>query len=110
MAVWTFKGFLSTVDPDVLLQMVLEFECLATLWTLELAQVCAFVMTDHVPLQTVNISKGLVADFTGLRGGGVGRQVLVQKGLLHEDGLTLRTLESDGLVWVGTLHVIFEDR
>lgn len=61
-----FKGFLSTVDANVFLEMVLEFEGLATFWTFELAEVSALVMADHVTLEPVNIGECLVADLAVL--------------------------------------------
>ena len=55
-----FEGLLSGMYPDVLLQVVFEFECFPTFRTLELAQVRAFVVADHVTLKTVNVRKSFI--------------------------------------------------
>lgn len=48
-------------------QMVFELEGFTTFRTLELTEVCTFIMADHVTLQTVNIGEGLVTDCADLR-------------------------------------------
>ena len=53
VAVFTLKRLLSCVDPLVLLQVMFEFESLATVTTFEFAQVWAVLMVGHVPLKLV---------------------------------------------------------
>ena len=53
VAILTLKGLLSRVDPLVLLQVMFEFESLATVATFEFAQVRAVLVVGHVPLKLV---------------------------------------------------------
>ena len=53
VAILTLKGLLSRVDPLVLLQVMFEFESLATVATFEFAQVWSVLVVGHVPLKLV---------------------------------------------------------
>ena len=77
-AVGALEWLLPGVDADVLLQVVLELEGLHTLRTLELAQLQALFVTDHVTLQTVDVGEGLAAHLTHLGLGGVERRVFLE--------------------------------
>lgn len=65
-AVGALEGLLAAVNPQVLLQMVLEFKGFVAIIAFEFAQQCAFVVADHVSLQPVNIREALVADLARL--------------------------------------------
>lgn len=60
--VGTFEGLLAAVNPQMLLQMVLEFKGFVAIIAFKFAQQCAFVVTDHVSLQPVHVREALVAD------------------------------------------------
>ena len=53
VAILTLKGLLSRVDPLVLLQVMFEFESLATVATFEFTQVRAVLVVGHVSLKLV---------------------------------------------------------
>ena len=53
VAILTLKRLLSRVDPLVLLQVMFEFESLATVATFEFAQVWSVLVVGHVPLKLV---------------------------------------------------------
>lgn len=63
-AVGAFERFFSTMDANVFLEMMFKFERFFALWTFELAQHCAFIVTYHVPLEAVNVGERLVAHLT----------------------------------------------
>ena len=89
-AVSALEGLLPAVDADVLFEMVLELEGLAALGTLELAQIGALVVTDHVTLKAVDVCERLVADLADLDVGGVEGEMFLQLRLEHETGVALR--------------------
>lgn len=66
-AVGTFEWLLPAVNAQVLLQVMLELEGLVAVVALELAQLCALVMTDHVTLESVHVGEALVANLACLR-------------------------------------------
>jgi len=47
--------------------MMFKLERFFALWTFELAQHCAFIVTYHVPLEAVNVGERLVAHLTRLQ-------------------------------------------
>ena len=53
VAILTLKRLFSRVDPLVLLQVMFEFESLATVATFEFAQVWSVLVVGHVPLKLV---------------------------------------------------------
>ena len=53
VAVFTLKRLLSCVDALVLLQVMFEFESLATVTTFEFAQVWTVLVVGHVSLKLV---------------------------------------------------------
>ena len=57
------------MNPDVFFEVVLELECFPTFRTLELAQVGALVMGDHVTLEAVDVSERFVTHLAHLGGG-----------------------------------------
>lgn len=63
-ASWTFVRFLSAVNTQVLLEMMLVLESLSTLSTLKLA--IPRCVRQHVTLQSVNVHKGLIANVADL--------------------------------------------
>ena len=87
---------------------MLELERLPALLTLELAEVSALVMADHVTLETVDVGEGFVAHATVLRGRGVEGEVLVQLAAEEKCLLAFRTLESDWFVSVAHFHVVLQ--
>lgn len=60
-AVGAFEGFLSAVYSEVLLEVMLELEGFIAIVALELAQLRALVVADHVPLQPIHVREALVA-------------------------------------------------
>ena len=58
-----------------------ELEGLVALWTLELAQIRALIVANHVALKAVDVRKRLIANRTNLRRRRVKSEVLVQLGL-----------------------------
>lgn len=63
-AVFTFKGFLSAVNPLVLLEMMFELECFAALVTLEPSKDVGFLVGNHVALKAVDVGEFFVAHRT----------------------------------------------
>lgn len=61
-AIGALEGFLSAVDAEVLLEVVLELEGFVAVIALELAERRALVVADHVPLQPVHVREALVAN------------------------------------------------
>ena len=53
VAILTLKRLLCRVDPLVLLQVMFEFESLATVAAFEFAQVGSVLVVGHVPLKLV---------------------------------------------------------
>lgn len=65
-AVGAAEWFLARMYAHVFLQVMLEFERLITVGTLELTQQRRFVVGDHVTLETVHVGKLLVAYLAAL--------------------------------------------
>lgn len=105
-AVVAHERFFATVNTDMLFKMMLELKGLSTLMALELTKVCAFVVTDHVPLQTVYICKGLVADAADLGGWRVQGKMLVKLGFLMKCLVTFGAHELEGFIGMDVSHVI----
>lgn len=61
------KWLLAGMDPHVLLEVVFELEGLVALLALELPQQGTLIVADHVPLESVDIGEGLVANAAGLK-------------------------------------------
>lgn len=57
------------MNAYVLFKMMLEFEGLIALITLELTQQSGLIVTDHVTLQAVHIGEGFVANLAALKEG-----------------------------------------
>lgn len=64
-AVVAHEGFLPRVDSDVLLQVVLEFEGLATLVAAEFPQIRSLPVTQLVSLEAVDVGELFSALRTG---------------------------------------------
>lgn len=65
-AVGAFKRFLSAVYSKMFFEVMLELESFITVVALELTELRALVMTDHVPLQAIHVCEALVADLACL--------------------------------------------
>ena len=64
----TLKGFLSCVNPLVLLQMVFELEGLATVTTFKFPKVGAILVVGHVAHQLLQVGELLAAQSARLQG------------------------------------------
>lgn len=64
--VGAFEGFFSAVYSEVFLQVMFELEGFIAIVTLELTELRALVVADHVPLQAIHICKALMADLACL--------------------------------------------
>ena len=62
----TLEGFLSCVNPLVLLQMVFELEGLATVTTFKFPKVRAVLVVGHVAHQLLQVGELLAAESAGL--------------------------------------------
>ena len=67
VAILTFKRLFSRVDPLVLLQVMFEFESLATVTTFEFPQVRPVLVVGHVAHQLLQVGELLAAESAGLQ-------------------------------------------
>lgn len=45
---------------------MLKFECFVTFSAFEFPKDCALIVADHVPLESVDVGEGFIADLAGL--------------------------------------------
>ena len=64
----TLEGFLSCVNPLVLLQVMFELEGLAAVTTFEFPQVRPVLVVGHVAHQLLQVGELLAAQIAGLQG------------------------------------------
>ena len=108
-AVGALEGLLARVDAHVLLEVVLELERLAALGALELAEVGALVVRDHVALQAVDVGERLAAHAAVLGGRRVQQgQVPVQRAPPRERLVAAGALEANRLPRVPGPRVVLQ--
>ena len=61
LAKLALKGFVSRVNPHVLLQVMLELESLSTIGAFESSQDSRLIVADHMSLKSVDVCKVLLA-------------------------------------------------
>lgn len=60
------ERLLAGMDANMLLEVMLEFECLVAVLAFEFAQQRRFVVADHVALQAVHVGERFLAQLAAL--------------------------------------------